>query len=96
MGWRTKFVFLLIVYAAGFATAVYCLAPVPDQKSQQSLQLAQVGSALNSQQLIKSFNSGMHKCIGFSKEAAVEAAKLIRTKVDEVSKSQSKPVARAS
>ena len=89
MGWRTKFVFLLIVYAAGFATAIYCLAPTPDQKS-PPLQLAQVGSALNSQQLIKSFNSGMHKCIGFSKEAAVEAAKLIRTKLDEAAKSQSK------
>ena len=89
MGWRTKFVSLLIVYAAGFATAIYCLAPTPDQKS-PPLQLAQVGSALNSQQLIKSFNSGMHKCIGFSKEAAVEAAKLLRTKMDEAAKSQSK------
>ena len=89
MGWRTKFVFLLIVFAAGFATAIYCLAPTPDQKS-PPLQLAQVGSALNSQELIKSFNSGMHKCIGFSKEAAVEAAKLIRTKLDEAAKSQSK------
>jgi hypothetical protein len=89
MGWRTKFVFLLIVYAAGFATAIYCLAPTPDQKS-PPLQLAQVGSALNSQELIKSFNSGMHKCIGFSREAAVEAAKLLRTKMDEVAKSQSK------
>lgn len=90
MGWRTKFVFLLIVYAAGFATAIYCLAPTPDQKPQQPLQLAQVGSALNSQQLVKSFNSGMHKCIGFSKEAAVEAAKLLRTEMDEVTKSQPK------
>jgi len=91
MGWRTKFVFLLIVYAAGFATAVYCLAPAPDQKS-PSFQLAQVGSALNSQELVKSFNSGMHKCFGFSKEAALEAAKLIRTKMDEAAKSQSKQV----
>ena len=89
MGWRTKLVFLLIVYAAGFATAVYCLAPTPDQKT-PPLQLAQVGSALNSQKLVKSFNSGMHKCIGFSKEAAVEAAKLLRTKLDEVAKSQPK------
>jgi hypothetical protein len=88
MGWRTKFVSLLIVYAAGFATAVYRL-PTPDPTSQQPLQLAQVGSALNSQQLVKSFNSGMHKCIGFSKEAALEAAKLIRTKMDEAAKSQS-------
>ncbi len=90
MGWRTKFVSLLIVYAAGFATAVYCLAPTPDPTSQPPLQLAQLGSALNSEKLVKSFNSGMHKCIGFSKEAALEAAKLIRTKLDEAAKSQAK------
>ena len=92
MGWRTKFVFLLIVYCAGFATAIYCLAPTPDGKSQSPLQLAQVSSALKPQELIKSFNSGMHKCFGFSKEAAVEAAqeaaKLLQTKMDEAVKSQ--------
>ncbi len=27
MGWKGKFIFLLIVYFAGFATAVYYLAP---------------------------------------------------------------------
>jgi hypothetical protein len=89
MGWRTKFVFLLIVYAGGFATAVYCLAPTPEPGSRQSLQVSQAHLALKSQELIKSFNSGMHKCIGFGKEAATEAAKLIRTKLDEA-KSQSK------
>ena len=92
MGWRTKFVFLLIVYCAGFATAIYCLAPTPDGKSQTPLQLAQMGSALKPQELIKSFNSGMHKCFGFSKEAAMEAAqeaaKLLQTKMDEALKSQ--------
>jgi hypothetical protein len=92
MGWRTKFVFLLIVYCAGFATAIYCLAPTPDGKSQSPLQLAQMGAALKPQELIKSFNSGMHKCMGFSKEAtaeaAQEAAKLLQTKMEEVLKSQ--------
>ena len=27
MGWRSKFIFLLVVYFAGFATAIYYLAP---------------------------------------------------------------------
>ncbi len=85
MGWRTKFVFLLIVYCAGFATAVYYLAPAPDGKNAQApWQVAQVGAALKSQALLKSFNSGMHKCLGFSKEAAQEAAKLIETKINEI------------
>ncbi|MCL5278590.1 MAG: hypothetical protein M1376_01625 [Planctomycetes bacterium] len=92
MGWRTKFVSLLIVYAAGFTTAVYCLAPAPEPTSRQPLELAQLGSALNSQKLVSSFNSGMHKCIAFSKEAAIETAKLIRTKMDEAAESQAKQV----
>jgi hypothetical protein len=88
MGWRTKFVFLLIVYCAGFATAIYFLAPTPEKKtsqgkSQSPLQLAQMGAALKAQELIKSFNGGMHKCVGFSKEAADEAAKLIEAKISE-------------
>jgi len=28
--WRSKFIFLLIVYFAGFATAIYILVPVPE------------------------------------------------------------------
>jgi len=85
MGWRTKLVFLLIVYCAGFATAVYYLAPLPEgQTAPSSLQVAQVSSALKAQTLIRSFNSGMHKCVGFSKEAARDAAKLIATKIKEV------------
>jgi hypothetical protein len=94
MGWRSKFVFLLIVYCAGFATAVYCLAPTPDGKPGKPLQLAQVRSALNSRELVKSFHSGMHKCLdlgkGAAKDAVAEAAKLIQTKMDEAAKSQSK------
>jgi hypothetical protein len=90
MGWRTKFVFLLVVYCAGFATAVYYLAPTPEQKSGQPLRLAQVSAALKSQEILKSFNSGMHKCLGLSKEAAAEAAKLLQTKIGEAAKSQSK------
>jgi hypothetical protein len=94
MGWRTKFVFLLIVYAAGFATAIYCLAPTPDPKSGKPLPLTQGGSALKSQQLVNSFNSGMHKCLDLGKEAAkeavAEAAKLIQAKMDEAAKAPSK------
>ena len=34
MGWRSKFVFLLVIYFAGFATAIYYLAP--DGRQSQS------------------------------------------------------------
>ncbi len=90
MGWRTKFVFLLMVYAAGFATAVYFLAPTPEPTTQPPLQLAHLVSAQKTQELLKSLNSGLHKCLGFSKETAAEAAKLLQAKLDEINKSQSK------
>jgi len=90
MGWRTKFVFLLIVYCAGFATAIYCLAPAPDDKSSPSLRLSQISAAVQPEGLLKSFNSGMHKCLGFSKEAAQEAAKLLQAKIDEALKARAK------
>ena len=86
MGWRTKFVFLLIVYSAGFATAVYCLAPAPEQGKGQPSQLAGITGAIKSEELVKSMNSGIHKCVDFGKEAAGELAKRIQ---EEIAKAQS-------
>ena len=85
-GWRTKFIFLLIVYFAGFATAIYALSPTPpDQRGDKGL----LNSEFQVSSFAKSFNSGMHKCIGAGKEAAQRAAKFIKQKIDE-KQSQSK------
>jgi uncharacterized protein involved in exopolysaccharide biosynthesis len=83
MGWRTKLVFLLVIYAAGFLTAIYCLAPSPEHKSHESLQVARARATLQSEELARSVSSGVHKCLDFSKEAAKEAAKLIREKIQQ-------------
>lgn len=88
MGWRTKLVSLLIVYCAGFATAIYCLAPAPEAGPGQPLQLAGIPSAIQSRELAKSVNSGIHKCVDLGKEAAGELAKRIRQEID---KAQSEP-----
>ena len=83
-GWRIKFLFLLIVYFAGFATAVYCLAPVSeDQACESDDEKSFLDSALKSDDFAKSFNTGMHKCIEFSKNAASRTAKFIKQKLDE-------------
>ena len=82
-GWRIKFIFLLMVYFAGFATAIYCLAPVPENQSSEFGEKSFAFSALKSDEFAKSFNSGMHKCIDFGKEAALHAAKIIKQKLDE-------------
>jgi hypothetical protein len=88
MSWRTKLIFVLVVYFAGFATAVYCLAPAPEPKSQESLQTTRARAGLQSQEIARSVKSGMHKCIAFSKEAAWQTAVFLR---DRVKESQARP-----
>jgi hypothetical protein len=83
MGWRSKFVFMLIVYFAGFATAIYCLAPAPEGMKGTAHAGTLLDSALTSDRLVRSVNTGMHKCVDMGKETAVRAAKLIQEKMEE-------------
>jgi hypothetical protein len=78
-GWRGKLIFLLIVYFAGFATAIYCLAPVSDLSSEKGF----AHSALKSDEFAKSFNVGMHKCLCYSKDAAQRASAFLKQKLDD-------------
>lgn len=84
MGWRSKFVFVLIVYFAGFATAIYCLAPAPETAKGATPQgRGLFDSAFKSDQFARSVNTGVHKCVDLGKEAAVRAAKVMQEKVKE-------------
>ncbi len=87
MGWRMKLVSLLIVYCAGFATAIYCLAPAPEPGEGQTPQLAKLGGSIDSQQIVRSVNCGIHKCVDLGKEAAADLAQRIQKQID---KAQSK------
>ena len=78
-----KFIFLLLVYFSGFATAVYFLAPAPEQQDIQSDTQNIDYSGFDTQQFVKSFNLGLHKCIYFGKEAALQTAQLIREKLQQ-------------
>jgi hypothetical protein len=82
-GWRIKVVFLLIVYFLGFATAIYCLAPAPENKSCQLSGRDLMFPVLKSDEFAKSFNTGMHKCIDFSKYTAWRASEFIKNKIEE-------------
>ena len=82
-GWRGKIIFLLVVYFAGFATAIYCLAPVPGNQAVWSTERGFAHSVLKSDEFAKSFNAGLHKCIDFGKDAAHRAGKFVRQKLDE-------------
>jgi len=81
-GWRSKIVFLLVVYFAGFATAIYCLAPAPESTHHTGKKSTFLDT-LSSDDFAQSFNSGMHKCFSFSKDAAGRAGKFIKQKLDE-------------
>jgi hypothetical protein len=81
-GWRSKIVFLLVVYFAGFATAIYCLAPAPDSTHRTGQKSAFLDT-LRSEDFAQSFNSGMHKCFNFAKDAAGRAGKCVKQKLDE-------------
>jgi len=79
-GWKAKFVFLLMVYFAGFATAIYCLLPAPEaQMGEESSE----HSAARAGQFAQSFNVGMHKCLDVAKDISVEVSRLIKQKLDQ-------------
>ena len=95
-GWRAKLVFMLVVYFGGYATAIYTLAPAPENNARASAhssffrsakadaeEKSSVFSAVKSDEFKNSVNSGIHKCFEFSKDAAWRTARFIKQKIDE-------------
>ncbi|MHC4526772.1 MAG: hypothetical protein ACYTEX_00090 [Planctomycetota bacterium] len=81
-GRRKRLIHLLVIYFAGFATAIYCLAPVPEQANAPA-ERTFGHSVFKSDEFAHSFNSGMHKCLDFAKDAAGRASKFVKQKLDE-------------
>jgi len=78
-GWKAKFVFLLMVYFAGFATAIYCLLPAPEAQMGEESSEHSAARA----EFAQSFNVGMHKCLDVAKDISVEVSRLIKQKLDQ-------------
>ncbi len=82
-GWRTRFVFLLIIYFSGFATAVYFLAPVsPDYQVSQE-QKDRFRSMIDSEHMTSTMRSGMGKAGILSKQIAERVSVLIKERIHE-------------
>ena len=81
--WRGKLIFLLIVYFAGFATAIYMLVSVPENRAGQPYEKSFAYSVFKSDEFAQSFNARMHKCLDFSKDAARRAGRFIKQKFDD-------------
>ncbi|MHC4640558.1 MAG: hypothetical protein ACYS32_02865 [Planctomycetota bacterium] len=77
-GWRHKLIFLLVVYFAGFATAVYCLAPAPQDTGNHSVEKSFANLTFKSEEFAMAFNEGLHKLIDFSRSAALLTADFIK------------------
>ncbi|MBN2313111.1 MAG: hypothetical protein JXM79_04235 [Sedimentisphaerales bacterium] len=87
-GWRSKLIFMLIIYCAGFATAIYTLAPTPEGSGYASLsgfvRPSEKNTRITQGEFVESFNTGMHKCVEFGKEAACRTAKSLKKKIQEM------------
>jgi len=81
--WRVKLIFLLIVYFAGFATAIYTLAPVPENQADASVEKGFLYSAFRSDEFARSFNAGLHRAVDYGRAAAVRMSEFVKQKLDE-------------
>lgn len=81
MGWRAKFIFVLMVYFTGFATAIYWLAPNPETSGASSFQFHTSKGTITKEGLTQAINGGMHKAVDLGREAAGRAGELIQQKI---------------
>ncbi len=85
--WRSRMLLGLTMYFAGFATAIYALAPAPESagNSDAVAYHSRIGSELNSrsEKFAIVFNSQMRKCLSFAEEKVVEVSEVVKAKLIE-------------
>ena len=71
----------MLLYSAGFVTAIYTLAPAPQNKSQYTAeeQKSLAFSAVKSDEFALRFNGKLHDIIDWSKQKAQHGAEIIRS-----------------
>jgi hypothetical protein len=83
MGWRAKFVFLLMVYVAGFLTAFYFMTPTQEGYSFSFKNNTKFKEAFQPNQFAQSVNVGLGKCADMSKTIAGHASAIIKQQLNE-------------
>ncbi len=79
-----KLIRLLIVYFAGFLTAVYFLVPAEQQGPQSAIASEmQINQPVSKSEILQSVSNGLHKCVDVTKEAAKDVGTKIKQKIDE-------------
>ncbi|MFA5784109.1 MAG: hypothetical protein WC962_04425 [Phycisphaerae bacterium] len=89
-GLRGKFILLLIVYLAGFATAIYVTVPVESDQSEGVTQAGQnfSWSDFKSDQFAQRFSVELHRCVDFMKEKGCQAGEYLKVKYEEYQESR--------
>ena len=90
MRWRGKLLFAMILYAAGFATAIYVLAPSNLQAADSregctgwSQEQTTERTGMESQAWAASVRVGMTKAMSFAEEQALALAEKIKARMDQ-------------
>ena len=85
--WRRTTLFALIMYFAGFATAIYALAPVADTQTHSKAAKVKIhdhsDTGSSSEQFASTFNSHMRKCLSVAEEQAEKIGEFIKAKLAE-------------
>lgn len=81
--WRGKIVTFLIIYFAGFATAIYALAPANNAKNSKRAPVKTLDSSQRTkgQEFAESVNTQIHKAISFAEEKSHIAGQAIKQKI---------------
>ncbi len=83
-GFRGKVLFTLVVYFAGFATAIYVLAPVDAEAmevKEESLGANYSEMRLDSEEFAEKASVGLHKFVSFAEGKASEVKRLVKAKL---------------
>lgn len=88
MGWRCKLICLLIVYFAGFATAIYYFTPISPAQNAVCDSKGLPQAAAKSDQFAESLNVTLHKGVDCTKDAASKTAEYLKQKASEKSAAQ--------
>ena len=85
--WRAKLLFMMIVYFAGFATAIYTLAPAQKIEqytdSESGIIDNSESSAVRAQQFRQLADAGFAKFLSFAEEKTIAAGRFIKQKLAE-------------
>ncbi len=84
--WRAKLVTTMVVYSAGFLTAIYFLGPGP--KSSTDMFKLPEGTSFDRERVLRKVNAGLHGAVDLGKDAAKHMAAVIKEYSETESDSQ--------